>query len=374
MNIRFLFLLLSLLQILVSNTEPVFSMNIGGQEYSSKTGASTCECPICGEEIAGQPIVLHGQHSPGCNACLEYALEVSYNNRGAQRFDLTKCPQSGCKQTITLDDMKLIVGEGDLFKKYKTEFEACSKQIKNNNNFSPDEAKMFSSLGAKKCPSCSKFVQKNSGCLIMDCPCKFSFCWVCENDYKKSGCDAASCRNMPDVTLIDAVKKGDEDLVEQLLNKRANPNQIDGRFKGDAMTPLLYAVRDEKVEIVALLIGRTDADGNMRVNVNQADNNGQTPFHYAVKSGNVKIVKMLLNLRNADGSSVVDVNQVGYLGKTTFHYAVEGGNVEIVEMLLGLRNADGSFVFDVNQPDNTEQTAFHYAVESGNVEIVKMLF
>lgn len=364
MNIRLLLLLLSLLQFLDSSTQTVLCTNNDRQQEAvdQVEDISSKLCPICDNEIAGEPVKLHGQHSPGCRECLKYNLEVAYNNRGAKRFDQIKCPQNGCKQIITLQEMKLIVGDNELFKKYAAEFEKFSKPIQNNNNFSPDEAKMLSSLGAKKCPSCSSFVQKNGGCLHLDCKCGFKFCWVCENDYTQSGCTAGECKKMPDVTLIDAVKKNEEELVEQLLIKGYDPNQIDEKL----MTPLLHAVKNKSKEIVALLLGRVDADGNVAVDVNRADNDGRTPLEYAVYGGDQDIVKKFFEIRKADETLAVDVQQKNILGATLLDVAQVKRNKRAYELLVenGATHGLGLFTHRISATYLTRNTAHFFCLAS----------
>jgi ankyrin repeat protein len=117
--------------------------------------------------------------------------------------------------------------------------------------------------------------------------------------------------NMP---LHAASGEGQDDLVEMLLSRNANPNARDGRGK----TALHYAFSGSSV---ALLL-RRGADPSL------ADNEGFAPLHIAAKQGAEGIVRVLLGLDEENDDAAVgraraDVNLKGPQGWTALHYAHE---------------------------------------------------
>lgn len=78
--------------------------------------------------------------------------------------------------------------------------------------------------------------------------------------------------------------KYNRDLVEQLLNKKANPNIVDST----GSTPLFWAVKFGNTELVELLLAHK-ADKSIK------DSQGMTPFEYALQTNNKEIINLLKN-------------------------------------------------------------------------------
>jgi len=96
---------------------------------------------------------------------------------------------------------------------------------------------------------------------------------------------------------------GDVDAVKKLL---ASGSKINAKDKS-GKTPLLWAVRSQKHEIVSLLLARG-------ANPNLADNSDLTPLFWAVRSRRPEIVNVLL-------SRGVDIDHKDKRGKTALDYA-----------------------------------------------------
>lgn len=84
--------------------------------------------------------------------------------------------------------------------------------------------------------------------------------------------------------LMAATYKGQEELVQLLLEKNANPNLADS----NGTTPLIYAVMSRNTNIISLLL-KYKADKALR------DKDGKTAFEFAVFSENQEIINQLKN-------------------------------------------------------------------------------
>lgn len=82
--------------------------------------------------------------------------------------------------------------------------------------------------------------------------------------------------------LMAAVVKGDAELVQYLLEHKADPN-IPGP---DGTTALIYAVQFENPKLVQLLL-------EYNANKSRTDKAGKTAFEHAVFSGNDAIINLL---------------------------------------------------------------------------------
>lgn len=78
--------------------------------------------------------------------------------------------------------------------------------------------------------------------------------------------------------------KYNRDLVEHLLNKKADPNIVDAT----GSTPLFWAVKFGNKELVELLL-KHRADKSVK------DSQGMTPFEYALQTNNRDIINLLKN-------------------------------------------------------------------------------
>jgi ankyrin repeat protein len=152
-----------------------------------------------------------------------------------------------------------------------------------------------------------------------------------------------------DISLVDAVKRGDTVSVRTLLRDRPDVNAGDI----DGTTPLHWAVQNDNAEAVDLLI-REGAD------VKAANRYGVTPLQVACLNGNAAIVEKLLR-------SGADANTVSSDGETALMIAARTGRVEPVALLV----AGGA---NVNAREQLRgQTALMWAAAENHADVVKAL-
>jgi predicted Ser/Thr protein kinase len=102
--------------------------------------------------------------------------------------------------------------------------------------------------------------------------------------------------------VLDAVVRGDNALLERLLDKGVSPNAVEGA----ATSPLHEAVYNRSARQVRMLL---DKGANPSVR----DKWGDCPLHYALRQGNFEIVRLLLdrganpNIRDHDDFSPLDL-------------------------------------------------------------------
>jgi ankyrin repeat protein len=124
------------------------------------------------------------------------------------------------------------------------------------------------------------------------------------------------------------------------------------------MTALHNAVRENKIEMVELLLQQKDIDINLQSN--EEDFEEDTALHYAIYYNHLDIVKLLLEHK-------ADVNCQNYNGETPFHYAIQYSNIEMVELLLKY-DADDTIY------DKYGYASIHYVVlYSNDINILKLL-
>jgi len=152
-----------------------------------------------------------------------------------------------------------------------------------------------------------------------------------------------------DSQLISAVRKGNADEVERLLNMGADVNATDTQ---SGWTVLMYAAYYKQNEIAELLILRG-------AEVNEKSLLGETALTFACGNGNKKLAELLI-------SKGADVNAKTITGMTALMYASSNGYKEIVELLL-LNKAD------VNARNKYGETALMFACENGHKEVVDFL-
>jgi len=54
----------------------------------------------------------------------------------------------------------------------------------------------------KRCPKCQSMIEKNEGCNHMTCRCGYEFCWLCKQDWKKTGY-GHTCNKPQDVQALE---------------------------------------------------------------------------------------------------------------------------------------------------------------------------
>lgn len=189
-------------------------------------------------------------------------------------------------------------------------------------------------------------------------------------------------------SLLEAVKKGNIDLVKSLISSGANINAKDDR----GMTPLHEAAYYGQREVAKVLIAKG-------ANVNGTDTAGQTSLHIAANFG-AKFVPELL-LANGASISARDV-----AGNTPLHAATDSPDVEkdLLELLIAkgadvqARNKAGqtplhrvSMIRRQNKPleltaevllahgakvdakDKSGNTPIHFAVKNGHIKLIDLL-
>ncbi|KAL1501925.1 hypothetical protein ABEB36_007156 [Hypothenemus hampei] len=119
---------------------------------------------------------------------------------------------------------------------------------------------------SKPCPNCKSPIQKNEGCNHMKCSkCKFDFCWVCQESWKKH---SSATGGYFRCNRFEAVRKADEKqgtLVNEAIEKNTELQEITRflhyytRFRNHENSqkmeePLLTSVR-KKMEVLASSLG-----------------------------------------------------------------------------------------------------------------------
>ena len=168
-----------------------------------------------------------------------------------------------------------------------------------------------------------------------------------------------------------AIKRGNFERVEALLNKGCDPNALDATFH----KPPLYFAAERGDVVIAKLLLRFGADPGIQVfEWRQAapfrkagiikGKPSDGPLHEAAKLGKIHIIELLL-----DEGAGVDVP--GDRDKTPLHYAVMKCQPEAVRLLLQRRA-------DVNKCDQRGYSPLYLLLNSmdpqcGKKEIVQLL-
>ncbi len=154
--------------------------------------------------------------------------------------------------------------------------------------------------------------------------------------------------------IIQAVKKGQVQLVEAALSEGADVNTVDDNKR----SLLLIATHSNNLEIAKLLVKHG-------ANVNQQDDIFDSPFLYAGASGYADLVKLFL----ANGARFDVFNR--YNGSALIP-ACERGHLEVVNILANTKG------FPIDHVNRLGWTALLEAVILGDgsskyVEVVKVL-
>jgi ankyrin repeat protein len=162
--------------------------------------------------------------------------------------------------------------------------------------------------------------------------------------------DLANQQNVPSINdLSGAARAGDVQRVKLLLADSKDPNQAD---RNGGRTPMHWAVRNNNVEIVDLLI-EAGAD------VNKGDQAGKTPLSHAAESGKVDMTKKLIEA----GS---DVNKRDLVGGNSVLWAAGLGSAETLEIVV---NAGGQ----VDVKDINGLTPLQWAAQTGKTASMVIL-
>ncbi len=180
--------------------------------------------------------------------------------------------------------------------------------------------------------------------------------------------------------IHDLVLYGDKEALILFLNNKKN---IDINIKNiSGITPLHYAIKDENIEIIDLLIkhgANVDEYGwfylhnisyngyleiasiliNSGAKINVKDPGGKTPLHLAIFGGHLRMVSLLLKHE-------AKVNEADKDGKTPLHLAISGGHLRMVSLLL-------KHEAKVNEADKDGKTPLHLASSGGHLKMVSPL-
>ena len=153
----------------------------------------------------------------------------------------------------------------------------------------------------------------------------------------------------PDISIHDAVEKGNIEAVKQHIAAGTDVNAMGGMSGG---TPLTFAAIEGHKEIVELLIAK-GAD------VEVADLLSATPLHRAASWGHKEIAELLI-------TKGANVNAEDKWGNTPLHLAAYKGHKENVKLLI----AKGA---DVNAKNEDGETPLDDAVRYKQTEIAALL-
>ncbi|OBT38880.1 hypothetical protein VE00_11137 [Pseudogymnoascus sp. WSF 3629] len=151
-----------------------------------------------------------------------------------------------------------------------------------------------------------------------------------------------------DVSLIDAIVKGDKDAVLQAIKGKGKAKLEAKDKKGQ--TALHVAATISDAAIVELLLQKgavKDAEDNAK----------QTPLHLAVRNGKKDIVQMLLKRRVDKHAEDKDEN-------TAFYYAVFEGKEDIAKELGADAETKGDLLLRASKEGNTEAVNLLLAMEA----------
>ncbi|MEJ6580706.1 MAG: ankyrin repeat domain-containing protein [Akkermansiaceae bacterium] len=158
--------------------------------------------------------------------------------------------------------------------------------------------------------------------------------------------------------LAIACEKGNLELVEILLENKADPNAAQAGNE----TPLMTAARTGKVEIVKRLV----AAG---ARINEKEHHQQTALMWAAAEGHVEVVRFLLE-KGAEFQKPLDS------GFTPLLFAVRQGHLEVAKLLI----EKGADVTEASVPKgggpkwiSSGTAPLIHAVENGHFDVAAML-
>ena len=162
-----------------------------------------------------------------------------------------------------------------------------------------------------------------------------------------------------------ALENNKVEMLDLLLqHKKIDPN-AEVEIDGYSYTPLAYALKNNKVEMLELLLQHKNPNDAVMI-----DGYGYTytPLGYALEKDNVEVIKLLLEHKKVDPNAEVKINGYGYT-YTPLAYALEKDNVEVIKLLLE-HEADPNAEVTIN---GSHYTPLGYALQRGNVAMVELL-
>lgn len=188
-----------------------------------------------------------------------------------------------------------------------------------------------------------------------------------------------------------AAKLGRNDIVELLLQQKADINQI-GKYTG--RTPLLCAILAKRSSTVEFLANRKD----LELGVNILDRRKKSALIFAIQKNLKDLIPFILRKSKEQAAyyarynpSYARYNPLGYVvgfdiltasdqrARTPLHYAAKycrdidlDADTDILSQLMKLLAEQGK-TDAVNAQDNEGLTPLHYAIHAGNLKAVKIL-
>ncbi|XP_055944745.1 serine/threonine-protein phosphatase 6 regulatory ankyrin repeat subunit B-like [Argiope bruennichi] len=180
-----------------------------------------------------------------------------------------------------------------------------------------------------------------------------------------------------------AIRIGDYEMVETLINNGANITQQDA----DGNSTIELAIFSKNLDIMERLLERSKFDINLK------GRSGHTLLHYAAISGSLQLVKHLVakgatfNSRDSSGAKPIhlatweghqdiveyflnegiDIDDRDFLRFwSLLHYAAAGNQSEMCKVLI-------KYGLNVNCVDANGDTPLHIAVRLGNVDVLHTL-
>jgi ankyrin repeat protein len=167
-------------------------------------------------------------------------------------------------------------------------------------------------------------------------------------EFTKDGYNLTSTNTKGQTLLHIACEKNDDNLVDFVIEQRANPNSQDNQ----GITPLHLAAKNGNQYITTALIKNG-------ANLDIQDNQGIAPIHLAAQAHSEEVVKIL----HEKGA---DLNKLDQASNTVAHYAYskreeESGNAKFLVFLLKL-NKNISL-----DHKNIDEHTFDQGIATGNL-------
>ena len=238
------------------------------------------------------------------------------------------------------------------------------------------------------------------------------------NKYKRGntiGWSVSTTKKEEKTAFYLAVEKGNLELIKKMLSNEkvdinivkksetkiydekdayvaATDSEIQETIETEFKTALYYAVENEKLELLNLLLSNESIDVNLACksdeyyrlayyNENRMENKYEVekaPFYLAVEYKNIEIIKHLLQNKNVDINKYYIKSNVDdkydedgkkcsteeyKIKRSPLHLAVHNNNVDIVKILLNQKN------IDLNAKDNDGKTPIEL---TNNMEILNL--